>query len=127
MYLDGIEHGIIRKDFNEPRIHFAVVCASIGCPQLRGEAFVSAKLEKQLEEQAVSFLSDSSRNRYNSIENKLELSKIFDWYGDDFKKKFGSVQAFISPRISKDVSVQKKIMEATTSFLEYNWNLNEVK
>jgi hypothetical protein len=63
MSLDGIEHGILRKDYREPRVHYAVNCASIGCPMLREEAYVAARLERQLEEQAVRFLSDRSRNR----------------------------------------------------------------
>ncbi|MFM8313131.1 MAG: DUF547 domain-containing protein, partial [Deltaproteobacteria bacterium] len=124
--LDGIEHGILRKDFQEPRIHFAVVCASKGCPALKGEAYTAAKLEEQLESSARNFLRDSERNYYNAEENRFFLSKIFDWYGDDFKKKLGSVQAFIVPRMIPDTSTVK-IQESTLKYLDYDWSLNETK
>lgn len=123
--LDGIEHGTIRKDFTEPRIHFAVVCASKGCPALRGEAFVGDKLEEQLESNAQLFLKDSVRNRFVPEENKFYLSKIFDWYGDDFKKKFGSVQAFVAPRMPRGSALEAKMKEASITFLEYDWTLNQ--
>ncbi len=85
--LDDIEHEMLRKRgrYDEPRIHFAVNCASIGCPALREEAFVGERLEAQLEEQTVRFLSDRSRNRYNAERTRLDVSKIFDWYGEDFR------------------------------------------
>ena len=86
--LDTIEHDMIRGEgrYNDPRIHFAVVCASIGCPALRNEAFVPAKIEQQLEDNAVRFLSDRQRNRFNTQTGQLEVSKIFNWYEKDFTK-----------------------------------------
>ena len=83
MSLDGIEHDTIRKPgvYDDPRIHFAVNCASIGCPALRNEAYVADRLDAQLEDQTKRFLSDRSRNRYVPESNTLEVSKIFDWYG----------------------------------------------
>lgn len=123
--LDGIEHGMIRHDFDEPRIHFAVVCASKGCPALKGEAYVAGKLEEQLESSANNFLKDSTRNRYNASENKFYLSKIFDWYESDFKKKFGSVQQFVAPRMATTPAQEKKMQEASLKFLDYDWSLNE--
>ena len=97
-YLDQIEHEILRKEgvYDEPRVHVAVVCASIGCPMLRNEAFIADKLEAQLEDGMRRFLSDRTRNRYNPQTKKLEISKIFDWYGKDFEKGhkgFTSVKA----------------------------------
>jgi len=79
-YLDQVEHEMLRTPgaYNEPRVHYAVNCASIGCPMLREEAYTADKLDRQLEEQAVRFLSDRSRNRYAA--GKLEVSKIFDWF-----------------------------------------------
>src|SRR4029079_18021630 len=79
-YLDQVEHEMLRAKgvYNEPRVHFAVNCASIGCPMLREEAYVADRLDAQLEEQARRFLSDHSRNRYNPDKNQLEVSKIFD-------------------------------------------------
>lgn len=124
--LDGIEHGIIRKDFQEPRIHFAVVCASKGCPALKGEAYTAAKLDEQLETSARNFLNDKERNYYNAEENRFFLSKIFDWYGEDFKKKMGSVQAFVAPRMASSPSPDK-LQDSSLKFLDYDWSLNETK
>jgi len=124
-YLDHIEHDLIRAKFSEPRIHFAVVCASKGCPSLRNEAYTARKLEEQLEAGAKSFLNDRGRNRYDPARNKLFLSKIFDWYGDDFKKKDGSVQNFVAPRMGKTSDEQTKIKSATLEWNDYDWSLNE--
>lgn len=127
--LDYIEQTLIRKLFNEPRIHFALVCASIGCPALKAEAFTANKLEQQFKQQAKRFITDSSRNRYLAKENKLEISKIFDWYGDDFKLKYGSYQAYIANIITDNKLEQTRItkQESKIKFLPYNWSLNETK
>ncbi|MGE5616766.1 MAG: DUF547 domain-containing protein, partial [Bacillota bacterium] len=87
-YLDRIEHETLRAPgvYDEPRVHVAVVCASIGCPMLRNEAFVADKLDAQLDDAMRRFMSDRSRNRYNPATRSLEVSKIFDWYGKDFEK-----------------------------------------
>lgn len=126
-HLDNIEHDMIRERFNEPRIHFAVVCASIGCPALRNEAFVATNVEKQLEDSAQNFLSDTSRNRYSPETKKLELSSIFKWYGSDFPKKYGSLEAFLAPRMTTIPEHQKIIRDkkADVSYLDYDWSLNE--
>jgi hypothetical protein len=78
----------LRKEgvYDDPRVHVAVVCASIGCPMLRNEAFVAEQARGQLEDAMRRFMSDRSRNRYNAAAGKLEVSKIFDWYGKDFEK-----------------------------------------
>lgn len=82
-HLDAVE-AMLRKpgDFDGPRIHFAINCASIGCPMLRAEAYAADQLDAQFDDQARRFLSDHSRNRY--ADGRLEVSKIFDWYADDF-------------------------------------------
>ena len=90
-HLDNIEHDMIRKQFNEPRIHFAVNCASVGCPALRNEAFIASQLDKQLEDAALDFISDKNRNRYNPETKQLELSSIFKWYGDAVSPGFWPV------------------------------------
>ena len=126
-HLDNIEHDMIRKDFNEPRIHFAVVCASKGCPALPGEAITAERLDKQLQFAAESFLADKERNRYDAAANRLYLSKIFDWYGADFKKKFGSAQGFVAPIMAKgDKALEEKIRSAKVDYLDYDWTLNEI-
>ncbi len=115
--LNNIEHGILRKEFNEPRIHFAVNCASISCPVLRNEAYVAEKIEQQLHEQAFRFINDPIRNKINS--KTAELSKIFSWFKGDFTKN-GTLEVFINQYSKTKITSQTKV-----SFMEYNWNLNE--
>jgi hypothetical protein len=116
MSLDGIEHGILRKAYREPRVHYAVNCASVGCPMLREEAYVAARLERQLEEQAVRFLSDRSRNRWRG--GRLEVSKIFDWFKEDFEPR----QAYFA-RYAKVLGYPGG--EVPLTFLDYDWSLND--
>jgi hypothetical protein len=113
--LNHIEHEILRKKFNEPRIHFALNCASIGCPPLRATPFSGAGLESQLDEQALSFLSDKNRNSFDG--KTLSVSQIFQWYGGDFKKNYGSYEEYIK-------SVLKISGKVKVKFLKYDWNLN---
>lgn len=115
--LNNIEHGILRKEFDEPRIHFAVNCASISCPVLRNEAYVAEKIEQQLHEQSFRFINDPIRNKINS--KTAELSKIFSWFKGDFTKK-GTLEVFINQYSKTKITSQTKV-----SFMEYNWNLNE--
>ena len=133
--LDNIEHDMLRAKgrFDDPRIHFAVNCASIGCPMLREEAFVAERLEAQLDEQTQRFMSDRSRNRY--ADGKLEVSKIFDWYGGDFKlghKGIPSLTAFFARYAAQlaDAPADRERIKAqgvAVGFLEYDWKLNDAK
>ena len=131
-YLDRIEHERLRKPgaYDEPRLHFAVNCASIGCPMLREEAYVAERLEAQLEEQARRFLSDRSRNRFVGGPNggRLEVSKIFDW----FKEDFGVRERFFAKYAAQlaDGAGQQKLVadgRAPISFLDYDWSLNDAR
>jgi hypothetical protein len=117
MSLDGIEHGILRKRYREPRIHYAVNCASIGCPMLREEAYVAARLDGQLEEQARRFLSDRTRNRYR--DGRLEVSKIFDWYKEDFEPR--------AEYLARYAGILGVLQGASPrfAFLDYDWALND--
>lgn len=128
-HLDDIEHGLLRKDeaFRDPRIHFAVNCASIGCPALSPTPFTAKNLEKQLEEAGKLFLSDFTRNSYTPASKELKLSKIFDWYGSDFKWKYDDLYEYVSTRITKDEKHQKLIeqQKVDTTFNDYNWSLND--
>lgn len=135
-HLDEIEHAMIRQKgaFDDPRIHSAVVCASIGCPGIRNEAFVAGKIEAQLEDSMRRFLSDRSRNRYNAAENRLEISKIFDWYADDFVSFRGhqSVSAFLgdyAQQLGADAAAQELIRSGAVElkFLDYDWRLNDYR
>jgi hypothetical protein len=136
-YLDQVEHEILRKDgaYDEPRVHAAVVCASIGCPMLRNEAFTADKLEGQLEDGMRRFLSDRTRNRYNAQARRLEVSKIFDWYGKDFErghKGYTSVKAMLA-RYADLLADRPEDREAIRSqavevaFLDYDWSLNDAR
>ena len=115
--LDEIEHKILRKQFEEPRIHFAIVCASYSCPPLRREAFTASALNKQLDEQAVSFINDPSRNKLGA--DNAQLSKIFSWFSGDFTKN-GTLVAYINRYARTKLKPNAKI-----SYLEYDWKLNK--
>jgi len=86
MSLNHIEHDIIRKQFTEPRIHFALVCASLGCPKLRREAYTPERLEEQLEDGARYFINEPRNLEVDAARQRVTLSKIFDWYDEDFEK-----------------------------------------
>lgn len=130
--LDNIEHELIRGDnkYGDPRIHFAVNCASIGCPALREEAYTAEKLEQQLEQQTVRFLSDKTRNRFNKAE--MELSSIFKWYQEDFSLGFrasDSLSAFIllyaeSLGLTPEQQALLKAKKMDVDYLPYDWQLN---
>lgn len=117
--LNNIEHGILRKKFDDPRIHFALVCASISCPRLRNEAYTAAQLNAQLEDDGRNFLNDKSKNNVSA--SRADLSKYFSWYKGDFTKN-GSLADFINKYSVAKINSNTKI-----SSLEYNWNLNEQK
>jgi hypothetical protein len=124
--LDAIEHDMLRKSYAEPRVHYALNCASVGCPMLREEAYVAARLEGQLEEQARRFLADRSRNRFR--DGKLEVSRIFDWYKGDFEPRERYFARYAA-LFSDDPEARKIIADgkAALSFLEYDWSLNDFR
>lgn len=124
--LDKIEHEILRPDFRDYRIHAAVNCASLSCPPLRREAYTGAKLEAQLDEQMTLWLADPARNSFDAAKGQAKISKIFDWYGDDFEKwgqGLWTVLAKYGPPAAKSLAAGK----GRISYLEYDWNLNEAK
>jgi hypothetical protein len=114
--LGEIEHKILRK-MNEPRIHFAINCASFSCPNLANEAYTEDKLEQQLTHVTKRFINDNSKNTIAT--NKADISQLFDWFSGDFKKN-GSVIDFINKYSKVQINAKAKI-----SYKEYNWNLNE--
>ncbi len=126
-HLDYIEHEGIRKNFNEPRIHFALVCAAKSCPALRKQAYLPGTLDKQLEEAALGFLKDPTNNRFDTEQKKLFLSSIFKWYGDDFVKKYGSVKAYVATRIASTQAQSEQIQSSDVKIehVDYSWALNE--
>ena len=130
--LDEIEHGLIREagHYAEPRIHFAVNCASVGCPALRAEAYVAERLDVQLEEAARSFLSDRTRNRVEG--NTLKVSSIFKWYRGDFEKGWHGTNTlagfFVLYRQALELDDKAvdllKAGKMNIEFLDYDWRLN---
>ncbi|HTL26631.1 MAG TPA: DUF547 domain-containing protein [Burkholderiales bacterium] len=133
--LDGIEHETLRKPgaYDDPRVHFAVNCASVGCPMLREEAYVADRLDAQLEQQAQRFLSDPTRNR--AAGGKLEVSMIFNWFKVDWTSGYQGIQsreqyfARYATLLSDDPAQQKIVAEgkAPISHLEYDWSLNDAR
>ncbi len=134
--LDDLEHRLIRTPgvFDEPRIHAALVCASIGCPMLRPEAFVAERLDAQLEDGMRRFLGDRSRNRFDAAQGRLFVSKIFDWYADDFQRlpgRFASLSdTFASyADVLSDSPHEAALIRSgkySIHFLSYDWHLNEL-
>lgn len=116
--LNNLEHGILRKDFEEPRIHFAVNCASFSCPELRAEAYTGSKLDRQLDEQARIFINDTRKNRISA--NKIELSKIFSWYSGDFNDDM-SVEEYVNQYTEVKITTETEV-----DYMDYNWELNDV-
>ncbi len=135
--LDNIEHDTIRAKgvHDDPRIHMAVNCASVGCPMLREEAFVAERIDAQLEEQTTRFLSDKSRNRYSAANSTLEVSEIFKWYAVDFTSGLKGIKsreqffAKYANLLSDNAEHQKIIRDgkAEIKHLDYDWGLNDAK
>jgi hypothetical protein len=114
--LNTIEHEILRKQFNEPRIHFAINCASFSCPILRNEAYDADKLEAQLDEQALRFIQNPDKNIIN--EKQILLSPIFSWFEKDFTIN-QSLKTYLKkyhPSVDEQLPIR---------FMDYDWSLNE--
>lgn len=119
--LNDIEQRIIRKKFDEPRIHFALVCAAMSCPKLRNEAYVAARLNEQLNEQAATFINDPTKNKLTPAD-KPELSSIFNFYPKDFAKDDNSIQKTINRYAGQKINP-----DATLTYMTYDWSVNEQK
>ncbi len=117
-HLNNIENSIIRKEFDEPRIHFALVCAAMSCPRLRNEAFEAKTLDAQLEEQAVHFFNSKKRNEISAYNPKA--SKLMTWYSGDFKGHADDINAYINKYSKVKIKEGVKL-----DYLDYDWALNE--
>lgn len=121
--LNEIEHEILRK-MDEPRIHVAIVCASVSCPDLRLEAFNVARLNEQLDDQMRMFLKSSGKGMKLDIKsNRVYLSSIFKWFEDDFESR-GGVLKFIGSYVSPEVANKLTRSGIKISYLAYNWSVN---
>jgi len=140
--LDRIEHETLRKPgaYEEPRVHFAVNCASIGCPMLREEAYVAERLDAQLEDQTRRFLADRSRNRFDPAKRSLEVSKIFDWFKEDWQSGYrglagepiASRERYFAryAKLLADGPAEQQLIadgKVPIAFLDYDWSLNDAK
>ncbi|MFK7935732.1 MAG: DUF547 domain-containing protein [Saprospiraceae bacterium] len=111
--LNNIENDLIRPRFKEPRIHFAVNCAAQSCPPILNKAWTADNLSRYFNQQAKSFINNSKYNQISA--NSVTVSKIFDWYGEDFGNLIDYLNKFSDTKISSD---------ATVNYKEYDWNLN---
>jgi hypothetical protein len=136
--LDEIEHEIIRKEFREPRIHMALVCASVSCPALQPWVYTGAEMNEQLDRASRGFLIDPTRNQIAPRDGAIRLSKIFDWYGGDFVgvyrdstlerlygEKEGAVLAFAARYVPAETSTAWKAKRLKIEYLPYDWGLND--
>ncbi|MHC4440320.1 MAG: DUF547 domain-containing protein [Planctomycetota bacterium] len=136
--LEHIEHEILRKKFNEPGIHVALVCAAMGCPPLLNKPYVGDKLEEQFDDRTRRFLSDSKKFNVDRKGRKVLLSPIFKWFGSDFVGKYSMEKTL--PRLSKNqtavINYISRILEKDDGdyllkgnfkikYLDYDWSLNE--
>lgn len=123
--LEQIEHQILRK-MDEPRIHFAIVCASIGCPRLLNRAYTAAQVEKQLEINAKDFFSRSQNFRYDQRNRRFHMSAIMNWFAKDFGSSQGAqlktIAGWLPTKSAQSAALQNAV---SVSYLEYNWNLND--
>ena len=135
--LDDIEHGTLRKEYNEPRLHAALVCAAISCPILRNEPYRAENLDAQLNDQVNDWLSDPNRGlQIDRKNNTVSISSIFKWYGEDWIPDYGTdtsfagnekekaVLNFISNYVSSEDAEYLKAGNYKIKYLDYDWSLN---
>ncbi len=138
--LDEIEHQILRKEFNEPRIHMAIVCASDSCPDLSSEAYIPERIEAQLASAARGFINNPDKGIYvNKSNRKVKFSKIFKWFGEDFIPNYGNQKLFNNYSLKENAALNFTLdyleSEETKEYLmsnklkigylKYDWHLNE--
>jgi hypothetical protein len=120
---DDIEHEILRKQFKDPRIHFAIICASSSCPPLPRFAYTAENVQTKLEEETRKYINSDRGMRIDFAENTLYLSKLFDWFSGDFESKSGSILDFLTPYLDeKTLAFFKR--EPKIGYIHYDWSLN---
>lgn len=120
--LAQIENQILRDRCQEPRIHFAIVCASVGCPLLRSEAYSPERVTQQLEEDAARFINNADKVRYDVPTGILYCSKIFKWYRQDFLTESASIPEYIRSYLQPDSPLSAS---TPIAYLHYDWSLNQ--
>jgi len=125
--LNYLEHAIIRKKYEEPRIHFALVCAALGCPPLRSEPYIPERLGLQLDDQAKQFFANPEKNRVDVEGKKIYLSAIFKWFKGDFLKQADDLTSYVSAYFPPGMTQQIQSGNFRIKYTEYDWYLNETK
>ena len=120
---DDIENEILRKQFHDPRIHFAIVCASLGCPPLPRFAYTEENVQTKLEEETRKYINSFRGTRIDRTNNTLYISELFNWYAGDFKAKSGSVLNFIKHYLAPEARAFLE-QNPKISYIDYNWALN---
>lgn len=120
MTLDDLEHKLIRKNHPDPRVHFALVCAALGCPDLINTPYQAEILDDQLDQQTKGFLADSDKNSIDVEQKTLKLSPIFDWFKEDFAAQSGSIIEFVNPYYNNKANNGFEI-----EYTNYDWSLND--
>ncbi|EKV03803.1 Protein of unknown function, DUF547 [Leptolyngbya sp. PCC 7375] len=134
--LNNIEHDVLRVDFDEPRLHAAIVCAAISCPPLRNDAFTGENLDAQLDEQVEQWLARPDGLKIDKAAGEVKVSKIFSWFGGDWIPSYGvdsgftgskeeqAVLNFISQYVSDEDRAYLEAGDYQVSYFDYDWTLN---
>ncbi len=123
--LDEMEHQVLRREFSEPRIHMAMVCAAMGCPSLRAEPYTGEELDSQLGDQTKKFLLNPQKFKIDHGKKIVWLSPIFKWFADDFEKQERAVLDFIADHLGEKNAGRLKRGDYSVRYLDYDWSLNE--
>ena len=125
--LYDLERQVLIKQFQEPLIHFAIVCASASCPKLQSWAYQPNQLDRQLDLAARAFINDPTRNRFDRTKKVASLSMIFKWFEDDFTSAAGSILSYVTRYVNDSELVQDLTQsDYRIEFLEYDWSLNGI-
>ena len=123
--LNQIEHGIIRTEFVDPRIHFVLVCASTSCPPIENSAFSAEDIEERLETATFNFIQDPENIRLDRAKRRVYLSKIFKWYKTDFNEGYDGVADFLSDYLPAEDTDFVLAEDVKFHYLDYDWTLND--
>lgn len=127
MSLDHLENKIIRVEYAEPRIHFALVCAAMSCPPLRAEPYLGARLPAQLDDQARRFLETKAKNRFDEATGTLWLSPIFEWYDGDFTTNGRTLEDYVKPLLPQvSATALGRATKVKIRYTDYDWTLNDL-
>ncbi len=123
--LNQMEHDVLRK-MGDPRIHFAIVCASIGCPPLSDRAYTAKEIDSQLGENAKKFFANREKFRYNAANRRIEISPILKWFAEDFganqAAQLRTIALYLPDQAAQALAASGK---ASVSYLTYDWDLND--